>query len=226
MAISLVSNKQEKQVKPLFLKIATNLTIIGFLLGACSATFSSTEPTNFSFPSVESTYVSPYVLKSTDLPALSPDGMSLIVSDFTNIDLQSGTQNRPFGAYIPADWNKIVHQIYWSPEQNQLAVETSTSSPNFSLSNPVFLLDIKSQQISEIPRIHEVYQWSPFGKRLLGKSRQVGLSSWQVYDLDQQSFISLPSESFDIFKEKKRRRRRNIFMGQGIEYTYRRGKSD
>jgi hypothetical protein len=124
------------------------------------------------------------------------------VSDFTNIDLQSGTQSRPFDAYIPADWNKTYHQIYWSPEQNQLIAETSTSSPDFSLSNPVFLLDIKSQQINELSGINEIYQWSPFGKRLLGKPRQVNLPFWQVYDLDQQSFVSLPSERFDLSKEK------------------------
>lgn len=190
MAIVLVSNKSEKQVKIFFLKVAACLTIMGFLLSACSP----------SFPSVESMYVSPYALESTDFPALSPDGASLTLSDFTNIDLQSGTESRPFDAYIPADWHRAYHQIQWSPEQTQFAVEASTSDSGLSLDNPVFVIDTKSQQLSELSGIREIYQWSPFGKRLLGKPKQTFF--WQVYDLDQQSFIPLPFEGVNPAKEK------------------------
>jgi len=58
------------------------------------------------FPSVEPAYVYLYVLESTDSLAVSPDGTSIILNDFTNIDLHGRAENHPFDTYIPADSRK------------------------------------------------------------------------------------------------------------------------
>lgn len=176
------------------------LTAAIALIAAGCTSFSPTS----AFPMIQSTFISPYILKPYAHAILTPNGKYLTINDLTQVELSTGMTSRPFDRYISEEWQNAYHvdNMIWLPDGKYLIVAThlvgSTLPP---IKDLVFIIDTQTQTISEPLNIGPILYGSPFGEKILAKPLKMASVFWQVYDVNIRSLVSLPSETVNPEKE-------------------------
>jgi len=125
--------------------------------------------TKSTFPTVEHTFISPYIPNLNLFAALTPDGNYLTLSDFSQIALKNGEENYPFDDYISQEWQSshAIKGLKWSSDGQYLAITTSILTSNPAILNPVYVIDTKNYSISSELNIAPFLSWSPFNNEYI-----------------------------------------------------------
>ncbi len=174
-------------------------TVIIIISIGCTS-FASTS----AFPIVQSTFISPSILKPYAHTVLTPDGKYLTIGDLTQVELSTGMVNRPFDGYLSKEWQNtyFIDNMIWSPDGKYLTVETHLGGSALPpVNNLVFIIDTQTQTISEPLEIGPILYGSPFGERILANSLTTIFGFWQVYDENMRNLVPMPSETVNPEKE-------------------------
>lgn len=193
-------------------KLTLLLLISGFLSGC--------KP---QFPSVEKAYIVPqtdtgYRFFGISGLALSPDGQALVLEDLTQVQLETGSGNRPFDHYeLPP--LEIIHSgnLAWSPDGRYLATTYFNDDRVHPEANhyPIYIYDAEKQTVLKANELASGFQhWSPFSTGNYMAS--IVAKDWAIFNITDSNIIAL-DKSIDFREEKELRATGNYLWSKELD---------